>query len=103
MLNNNVKTHKNSAFIKTINIKSEISVIYLLNSYPREELKALGCLNIPRILEFPTEPLNQPRSLDVALTQHLYGRVVRESDYKAAAVAGPPVAIIPLFPAQSEV
>lgn len=67
MLNNNIKTYKNNIFIEIINIKSETNIIYLLNSYLREELKTLNYLNILTILEFLTEPFNRPRSLDVTL------------------------------------
>jgi hypothetical protein len=94
---------ENSASTKATSIESEIGAVHLLSSHPREEPKTLGCLDALTIPELPTEPLDRPRSLDVALPQHPYGRVVREGDHGAAAVAGPPVATIPSLPAQSEV
>lgn len=50
----------------------------------------------------PVEPLDRPTSPDVALPQHLDGRVVGEDEHGAAAVASPPSARTPLLRQQSE-
>jgi len=99
VLDYGVKTRENGASTNATSIESEIGAVHLLSSHPREEPKTLGSLDAPTIPELPTEPLDPPRSLNVALPQHPYGRVVREGDHGVAAVAGPHVATTPSLPA----
>lgn len=88
-----------SAFMKTI-IEPKVETAYLFNSHLSEDSKVLGCLDVSNIPEPLVEPLDRSISSDVALSQHLHGRVVGEDENVEAPVASSLSANTPLLPRQ---
>ena len=80
------------ALIKATSGEPEIGAAPLLSTHPMEESKTPGCVDAPTDPDPPTDPLDRPPFPDVARPQHRSGRVVREDDYGAPPVAGPPSA-----------
>lgn len=92
------------AFTTATTVEPEIGTTHLrfFSFHPREEPKALGCLDATTTLDASVEPLERPTSLDVALPQHLYGRVVGEDEHGTAMVVTSPSASTPPLPQPSE-
>ncbi|KAL8794447.1 MAG: hypothetical protein Q9182_007623 [Xanthomendoza sp. 2 TL-2023] len=91
------------ALIKATSNEPVIGAAPLFSSHPIEDPKTPGCINACTDSDLHINPLDQPHSLDVARPQHHTGRVVREDDRGADAVANPPSATTPPPPQQSKV
>jgi len=84
-------------------IEPKVETAYLFNSHLSEDSKVLGCLDVSNIPEPLVEPLDRSISPDVALSQHLHGRVVGEDEDVEAPVASSLSANTSLLPRQSGV
>lgn len=92
------------AFTTATTVELEIGTIHLrfFSFHLREDPKALGCLDATTTLDASVKPLDRPTSLDVALPQHLYRRVIGEDEHGTAMVITSPSASTPPLPQPSE-
>ncbi len=74
---------------RAASVEPETETAHLLIFYPIKKPKTLGCLDTPITPNTPVEAVDRPTSLDVALPQHLDGRVIVEDEHGTAVVANP--------------